>query len=152
MTLRCRYAALDDVPVLAELNHQLIRDEGHRNPMTLPELNARMRSWLVSGEYRAALFEEGNEVVGYGLYRETEAEVHLRQFFVVRHRRRQGIGRRAMEHLVVTLWPAGKRLTVSVLAGNPVGISFWRAMGYKDYDLTLEMLPRTNGQDPSPSA
>jgi hypothetical protein len=29
--------------LLAELNHQLIRDEGHRNRMTVPELKRRMR-------------------------------------------------------------------------------------------------------------
>ncbi len=29
--MRYREATLDDAPLLAELNHQLIRDEGHRN-------------------------------------------------------------------------------------------------------------------------
>src|SRR5437870_9469274 len=41
-----RHATLDDCPLLAELNCQLIRDEGHRNRMTLPELEQRMRGWL----------------------------------------------------------------------------------------------------------
>ena len=49
--------------LLAALNHQLIRDEGHRNPMTEAQLARRMRGWLARGEYRAELFEEHGEVV-----------------------------------------------------------------------------------------
>ncbi len=45
-----RPATNDDCPLLAELNHQLIRDEGHRNRMTVAELEQRMRGWL-AGEY-----------------------------------------------------------------------------------------------------
>jgi predicted acetyltransferase len=128
--------------MLAELNHQLIRDEGHRNPMNVAQLEARMRGWLTSGEYRAILFEEGDEVVAYALFREAEAEVYLRQFFVVRHRRREGIGRHAMALLMSRIWPQHKRLMVSVLVKNTAGLAFWRAMGYADYDLTLEIMPR----------
>jgi len=39
-----RGAALGDCPLIAELNHRLIRDEGHRNLMTVPELEQRMSS------------------------------------------------------------------------------------------------------------
>jgi predicted acetyltransferase len=60
---------------------------------------------------------------------------------VVRHRRREGIGRRAMEELFLKLWPRDKRLTVSVLVKNVAAVAFWRAMGYTDYDLTLEIMP-----------
>jgi hypothetical protein len=45
-----------DLPLLAEWNRQLIQDEGHRNPMTVAELQARMQGWL-AGEYRAVVFE-----------------------------------------------------------------------------------------------
>jgi hypothetical protein len=79
-----RAATLDDCSRLAELNHQLIRDEGHRNPMTVPELEQRMRGWL-SGEYRAVVYEDAGEVVACALFREQEREIHLRQVFVVRH-------------------------------------------------------------------
>jgi GNAT superfamily N-acetyltransferase len=140
--MKCRVAAAEDCAALAELNHQLIRDEGHRNPMTVAQLEARMRGWLTSGEYRAVLFEETGGIVAYALFRETPAEVYLRQFFVVRHRRREGLGRRAMEELFANVWPRSKRLTVSVLVKNGPAIAFWRAMGYADYDLTLEIMPR----------
>ena len=84
---------MNDCALLAELNHQLIRDEGHRNRMTVPELEQRMKGWLAS-EYAAMLFENDGAVVAYALYREQPEEIFLRQLFVVRKRRRKGIGRK----------------------------------------------------------
>jgi ribosomal protein S18 acetylase RimI-like enzyme len=135
-----RRATVDDCALLAELNHQLIRDEGHRNKMTVPELEQRMKGWLAS-EYAAVIFEEKGETVAYALYRDEPEELHLRQLFVVRNRRRQGIARAAMEILRTQLWPKDKRLTVSVLVQNTAAVAFWRALGYQDYSLTLEMMP-----------
>jgi GNAT superfamily N-acetyltransferase len=138
-----RLATLNDCPLLAELNHQLIRDEGHRNRMTVPELEQRMKDWL-SGDYRVVVFEESGEVVAYALFREQPDEVYLRQLFVVRNRRRQGFGRRVVEILRSQVWPRGKRLTVEVLVANQTGVAFWRAVGYRDYSLTLEILPSSS--------
>ena len=118
----------------------MIRDEGHRNSMTVPELEERIRGWLTS-EYTATLFEEDREVVAYALYREEREEIYLRQLFVSRDRRRQGIGREAVEILRSTIWPKSKRLTVEVLVQNTAAVAFWRALGYRDYSLMLEMLP-----------
>jgi GNAT superfamily N-acetyltransferase len=136
-----RPATLDDCPLLAALNHQLIRDERHRNQMTEPELEQRMRGWL-AGEYRAVIFEDAGEVVAYGLYREQPELIHLRQLFVVRHRRRQGLGRMAVQILRSQVWPKDRRLTVDVLVANQSGVAFWRSVGYADYALSLEILPR----------
>ena len=135
-----RRATLNDCALLAELNHQLIRDEGHRNRMTVPELEQRMKGWLAS-EYAAMLFENDGEVVAYALYREQPEEIYLRQLSVARNRRRQGIGRQAVEILRSKIWPKNKRLTVEVLVQNEAAVAFWRAVGYKDYSLTLEILP-----------
>jgi GNAT superfamily N-acetyltransferase len=135
-----RAATLNDCPGLAELNSQLIRDEGHRNPMAVPELEQRMRDWL-SGEYRAVIYEDGSEVVAYALFREQQEEIYLRQLFVVRHRRSQGIGRRVVEILRSQIWPKTKRLTVEVLVSNKRAVNFWRSVGYADYALALEILP-----------
>lgn len=135
-----RRATVDDSALLAELNHQLIRDEGHRNKMTVAELEQRMRGWLHT-EYSAVIFEEKGEAVAYALYREEPEELYLRQLFVVRNRRREGIGRKAMEMLRARIWPKDKRLTVSVLVRNAAAVAFWRAVGYRDYSLTLEILP-----------
>ncbi len=126
--------------MLAKWNHQLIHDEGHRNQMTVPELEARMRGWLAS-EYQAMIFEEKGGSVAYALYREQPEEIYLRQLFVVRHHRRRGIGRGAFAILRSQIWPRNKRLTVDVLVGNTATVAFWRAVGYTDYALTLEILP-----------
>ncbi|MCB1125862.1 MAG: GNAT family N-acetyltransferase [Verrucomicrobiae bacterium] len=135
-----RLATQEDCPCLARLNHQLVQDEGHRNRMTVPELEVRMRDWL-SGDYRAVIFEAAAEVMAYALFREQSTEVHLRHLFVVRHRRGQGIGRWAVQTLRWHFWPSTKRLTVDVLVTNKNAIAFWRAVGYSDYALTLEIQP-----------
>jgi GNAT superfamily N-acetyltransferase len=135
-----RHATLEDCALLAQLNRQLIDDEGHRNRMSVPELEQRMRGWL-AGEYRGVIFEDGGEVVAYALFREQSDDIYLRQLFVVRERRRQGIGRRAVEILRSQVWPATKRLTVDVLVANGKAVAFWRSVGYTDYCLTLEILP-----------
>jgi predicted acetyltransferase len=136
-----RRATLDDCALLAKLNHQSLRDEGHRNKkMTISELEKRMRGWLAS-EYAAVIFEIGGEVIAYALYLEQPEEIYLRQLFVARNRRRKGIGREAMEILRKKIWPKKKRLTVDVLIQNEAAVAFWRAVGYKDYCLTLEIMP-----------
>jgi GNAT superfamily N-acetyltransferase len=139
MTLSWRPATDADLGLLAEWNHQLIRDEGHRNPMTVEQLAGRMRTWL-QGEYRAVIFS-AEEPMGYALYKQQEELVYLRQFFVRRDRRRNGIGRAAFEVLRREIWPAGVRLTVDVLCGNAGGVAFWRSVGCQDYCLTLEIMP-----------
>jgi GNAT superfamily N-acetyltransferase len=135
-----RIAEDKDLDLLAEWNHQLIRDEGHRNPMTVPELKERMKNWLL-GEYTAIIFYEGTEPAAYTLFREQADEIYLRQFFVKRGRRRQGIGKEAIEILMRQIWNHSKRLTVEVLCHNHEGIAFWKAVGYKEYCLTLEKMP-----------
>jgi hypothetical protein len=84
-----RWATIADAPLLAAMNGHLIQDEGHRNRMTVAELEARMAGWL-RGEYQAVLFEEAGQPVGYALYRRDPEYVYLRQFFVRREFRRCG--------------------------------------------------------------
>ena len=87
------------------------------------------------------IYEDAGEIVGYALFREQEEEIYLRQLFIVRHRRRQGLGRRAVEILRSQIWPTTKRLTVEALTTNTNALAFWRAVGYSDYSLTLEIMP-----------
>ncbi len=145
--MNCRFATSDDAALLGELNHQLIQDEGHRNPMSMPALADRMRKWIAA-DYRAVLFERDSEVVAYALYRDGEESVHLRQFFVRRAFRRAGVGRQCMGILFDEIWPQDRRITVDVLSRNPGGISFWRSVGFSDYCLTLEIDPdlKTSGR------
>ncbi len=145
--LAYRKATSADYPLLGALNHQLIRDEGHRNPMNVAQLTERMRRWLGTGEYAGRIFEENGQVVAYALYRAIAEEIYLRHLFVVRGRRREGIGRRAVQVLREEIWPRGHRLTVEVLCANTAGVAFWKAMGYREYSLCLEIMP---DQGPSP--
>jgi GNAT superfamily N-acetyltransferase len=138
-----------DCRLLGALNLQLIQDEGHRNPMNELQLGKRMRDWMRRGDYAGRIFEENGEVVAYALFREVPDEIYLRHLFVVRHRRRQGIGRRAMGLLLGEVWPRGKRLVVEALCANTPAIAFWRAMGYRDYSLCLEILPEPRGEPAS---
>jgi ribosomal protein S18 acetylase RimI-like enzyme len=137
--LRYRPATLADAEALGRLNHLLIKDEGHRNPMSEAELVERMRGWLAYDGYEALLGYDADELVAYVLWRDQPDSVYLRQIYVQREYRRQGAAR----HLMLTLfqrWP-DKRLTVDVLAGNARALAFWRRMGYQDYAVMLERLP-----------
>ncbi len=137
-----RQAALADSPVLAELNQQLIRDEGHRNRMTLTELEARMQEWL-DGEYEAQLFELDATIIGYALYRRDPNCVYIQQFFIRPEYRRQGHGQFALNWLTQRVW-TDQRLRCEVLVENHAGIAFWRSMGFTDYCITMERDDSTN--------
>ncbi len=139
MKIAWRYALDADLGLLAEWNHKLIRDEGHRNPMTVAQLAERMKEWL-QGEYQAVIFSDG-QPVAYALFRNENRLIYLRQLFVRRDRRRCGIGREALTILRQEIWPSNIRLTVDVLCKNAEAIAFWRRVGYRDYSLTLEIMP-----------
>jgi GNAT superfamily N-acetyltransferase len=136
-----RLAGPDDCDLLGKLNHELIADEGHRNPMSPAELAERMRGWL-AGEYTSVMFELDGRVVAYALFcAKRDNEIYLRQMFVARDRRRQGLGRQALDILRNQVWPPDMRLVVDVLIHNRAAIAFWRTVGFSDYALTLEYLP-----------
>ena len=132
-----RFACLDDVAILAEMNRQLIEDEGHRNSMTVEELDDRMRRWLLT-DYQAVVFQQGTEALGYALFKQEPDWLYLRQFFVRREKRRQGIGRNAITWLLKNVWRDAKRIRLDVLVGNSAAIQFWRSVGFADYCLTME--------------
>ena len=136
-TVRFRNASAEDAAALAPLNAQLIRDEGHRNSMTTPELAERMADWL-RGEYRAVIFETSELVVGYALYRRGPGHIYLRQLFVKPEHRRRGIARGALNWLWRNSWAGVPRLRIDVLVGNTVGAAFWRSVGFNDYCITME--------------
>ena len=136
--MRFRPATRSDHDVLARMNQQLIRDEGHRNKMTLPELVHRMQEWL-ENEYQAILFEQNDVAAGYALFRHEPDHVYLRQFYVDAAHRRKGIGRAALQWLSANPWKNVRRCRIDVLAGNRTGIDFWKATGFSEYCVTMEM-------------
>ena len=136
-----RLATPDDAPLIAPMNLQLIRDEGHGNPMGISELQERMRHWL-NGEYQAVLFEDDGRPIGYALFKQEPEFVYLRQLFIVSERRRQGVARQALQWLWANIWASAPRLRIDVLVGNASGREFWRRMGFSDYCVTMEARSR----------
>jgi GNAT superfamily N-acetyltransferase len=136
-----RIVTAADSPQLAIWNQQLIEDEGHDNAMSLDQLVERMRAWLTT-KYQALVFEEANTPtpapVAYALFRVTPEWIHLRQFFVARDHRRQGIGARAVALLRDTVFPPDVPVIVEAMAWNEAALSFWRAMGFADRYVGLE--------------
>jgi ribosomal protein S18 acetylase RimI-like enzyme len=124
------------------MNRQLVEDEQHRNrfkPDTWFE--ERMRA-LLTGGYKAVLFELDGEIVAYALYTDHPDHsdtIYLRQIFINRARRRRGIGREVMRILKEEIWPQDKRLTVGVLVSNQVAQAFYKAVGFREYSLELEI-------------
>jgi predicted acetyltransferase len=133
-----RVATAADAAMLGKLNRHLIEDEGHRNRMSVTQLETRMRAML-EDDYTSTMFELGRQVVAYALWREEPEWVYLRQFFVARTFRRRGVGRQAIRVLVDEVWPPNRRVRVNVLVGNEPALEFWRAVGFMDYLITLEM-------------
>ena len=143
--MKYRFGTESDLDLLAEWNHQLIHDEGHRNSMSVQQLRERMKGWI-ERDYKAVIFQIGSDLVAYALYREDTQDIYLRQLFVKKGHRRQGIGREAVGILRKQIWPADKRLTVEVLTANEAAVAFWRSAGYSDYCLTLEIMPKEIGE------
>ncbi len=133
-----RTATPDDVPWLAAMNHQLIYDEGHSNPMNEAQLAERMAAWL-KGEYDVIIFARDGTDVGYVVYRSETNGVYLRQLFVCRNCRRQGIGREAIAWLKSHRWENAPRIRVDVLVNNHAAHAFWKSVGFVDYCMTMEM-------------
>ena len=82
--MRYRFATLDDVPILAGLNRQLVEDEGHRNRLKSDAwFEERMRGFLTGG-YQAVMFEQAGETLAYALYvdhPDHSDTIYLRQIF-----------------------------------------------------------------------
>lgn len=141
MTLTWRFATEADLDFLADWNHRLIVEDLHRNSMTVPELRARMEGWMRTREYQPVIFSESGPVA-HAVYGVDGEKVHLRQFFVRSDRRREGIGSAAFAILRNELWPKPTRIVVeAVCRGKDNSIPFWRSVGFRDYSLTLDIMP-----------
>ncbi len=138
-------ATYEDSLGLAQMNKQLIEDEGHTNPMTVGELSKRMEGWLTS-DWEAAFFELEDTRIGYALYQwrsdafaPKQRVIYLRQFFVDRSHRRKGIGSQAFRSARESLWLDACRVEVEVSTTNATGVAFWRSLGFTDYSLSLKL-------------
>jgi predicted acetyltransferase len=148
MSLSIRAASESDLPALAQMNKYLIEDEGCRNPMSVSELEQRMRGWLHS-DWKIDLFIVEEIIVGYAVYQFRQDEyfpeqsiVYLRQMYIVRDKRSRGLGRRALQSLAQTRFPKDCAVVIDVLATNPRGFNFWSQVGYQTYCTTMRLDPK----------
>ena len=141
-----RLATVEDSSTLGPLNAQLIRDEGHRNSMTVPQFVERMADWL-RGEYEAVVAEQCGAIVGYALFRQETDYLYLRQIFVRSENRRRHVGYGLVDWLVTNACQAVPRIRIDVLVENEAGQRFWESIGFREYCLTmeLELPPRAVG-------
>lgn len=84
--MQIKKCEIQDCYQLAEMNQKLIVDEKSNNPMTIAELQNRMRDFL-KGEYSAYFFMEEDIVIGYALVRHSSTPLYLRQFYIDREYR-----------------------------------------------------------------
>ena len=132
--MRISRCTAEDIPRLAQMNKRLIEDEGSANPMTVPELETRMAGFLC-GEYSAFFFEEGGDVVGYALVRNTASPLYLRQFYIERECRRRHYGEQAFRLLLGHLQT--DTIDVDVLPRNEAGLAFWKSLGFTETCISM---------------
>ena len=130
-------AGVERIAELAELNRQLRDDEGYPDPMTQAQFVERMTNWLHDG-YRSYLACEDGHTVGYCMFRETARHYQLRHFFVVRDRRRRGIGTALLDWMYAHVW-SGKPVLLEVFSHNAPAVTFYRAYGFRVRTTVLRM-------------
>lgn len=141
--MQWREATDTDIPLLARMNARLIEDEGHQNPMNVSQLEGRMQQWL-AGQYRAIIFDDRGVPAAYALFRPADdgwdgEGVYLRQFFVERYLRRDGVGRRAFELLRNEVWSKDARVTLETLVDNHIAQEFFKSVGFREYCISYEL-------------
>jgi ribosomal protein S18 acetylase RimI-like enzyme len=106
--------------------------------MTLAALTERMRRWI-AGEYEVLLFRRGERVAGYAAWRMEDRGAYLRHFFICRDQRREGLGRAAMALLCRDVFPQDQPVQIEASVWNKSAIAFWRALGFQDFGLSMEL-------------
>jgi|SRR5688500_12665554 len=137
--LRIDKAGSDEAALLADLNRQLDEDEPHPYPLPLPALVERMARWIDGGEYEVLLFRHGDQLIGYAVWRADEHGTYLRHFFICRDQRSQGWGRAAIQLLCSDVFPKDRPVNIDAAIGNKAGIAFWRAIGFQDFSVGMEL-------------
>jgi ribosomal protein S18 acetylase RimI-like enzyme len=137
--LRIEKATRAEAPLLAELNRQLDEDEPHPYPLTLSALTERMTRWIETGEYEVMVLRRRERVLGYAVWRPEDRGTYIRHFFICRDQRRQGRGRAAVQLLCRDVFPKDRPVQIEAAIGNKAGIAFWRAIGFRDFGLSMEL-------------
>ncbi|MFM0305228.1 GntR family transcriptional regulator [Paraburkholderia sediminicola] len=143
--LKLRAHQREDLPLLARMNRELADDEGHRNPMSVAQLEERFTRFIDQEGWSVDLFTLDDEVIGYATHRyePNPAEpcgrhIYLRHFYIVRHRRRGGTGHVAFDELVRERFRPGERIFLEAIENNPGGKIFWLRTGFTAYGTIME--------------
>ncbi|PSH62234.1 GNAT family N-acetyltransferase [Phyllobacterium sophorae] len=144
-TIEIRRATAEDFDKLAMLNRELIEDEKHRNPMTVPELKERFLRFVNCENWTVDLFIQNGEIVGFATHRfepdnaePSGQRIYLRQFYISRQHRRSGNGRSALELLIQSRFNDKERIVLEVVETNPGGKAFWSRTGFDPYSTIME--------------
>ena len=139
MEFDVRQAENADIGPIARMNARFIAEEGSRNPMSLAQLEQRMRGWL-SGGWTLIVIELEGEIAGYMLFLERadeyfaeQCEIYVRHFYITPEHRGRSLGSGAFERLAEAHFPPGARLVLEVLETNPRGRQFWERIGFETY-------------------
>ncbi len=97
-----------------------------------------MALWLAT-KYKAIVYEQNGAILGYALFRHDADYTYLRQMYVIAQARRRGIGRALVAWMIENVPLTHRRLRIEVLINNAVAVEFWRAIGFRDYCLTMEL-------------
>jgi GNAT superfamily N-acetyltransferase len=145
MKLYLRKAEMSDVQLLAEMNKQLIEDECSETPLGLQGLQDRIISWL-EAEWQIDLMYFDSTVIGYALYQyrhnlydENRKEVYIRQYFIRREHRNQGLGRVGIKMLREERFKEIETINIDVLESNPKGLNFWKTVGFQPYYTNMRL-------------
>ena len=83
-------------------------------------------------------------ILGYAVYKSQgdyyypdQEVVYLRQFFIDRPHRGQGVGSAAYQLLADERF-LGREVSLDVLATNPSGKRFWHKLGFEEYFVSLK--------------
>ena len=143
--LEIRGHATTEFDALARMNKALIEDEESRNPMSVAELRDRFGRFVGEEGWTVEVFTWENQVVGFITYRYEPDPiasagqcVHLRQFYIARTHRRQGIGAAAIALFKRSRLRRGDRVVLEVLETNPGGKRFWQHAGFVPYAAVME--------------
>jgi predicted acetyltransferase len=134
LIITLRVATTADLPAVAAMNKLLIEDEKHENPMSVAELEERVRGWI-SSNYAAYMFQLEEKTIGYALVNMEAKPIYLRQFFIARDWRRQGAGTAGFKALLREL--RTETLEIDVLVWNKSAIAFWTALGFDQRSLRM---------------
>jgi GNAT superfamily N-acetyltransferase len=148
-SLALRQATPADFDLLARMNRELIEDEGHRNPMTVPQLKERFQRFVSKDGWHVDVILIDGTIGGFATHRyepdvtePSGQRVYLRQFYIARDRRGGGVGRAALDLLIDARFKDGDRIFLNVLEANPGGKQFWTRTGFAPYDTTMERVVR----------